>query len=313
MKEIFLASPRGFCAGVDRAIDVVETALKVYAEPLYVKHEIVHNSFVVKNLKDKGVIFVEDLADVPVGANVIFSAHGVGPQVVEQARQRQLNVTDATCPLVTKVHLEAKRYAKEDYQIILIGHKKHVEAIGTQGEAPERITIIETIEDIESLSFSKDDKIAYLTQTTLSVQDTTGIIEALKEKFPGIEGPGKSDICYATTNRQAAVSEIAEKVDIFLVVGSSNSSNSTRLKELAEKMGCKSYLVDNADGINADWIHDGIQKVGLTSGASAPEVLVQKVLERLKDEFHFEKVNEISVTTENVTFKLPKQLIEAGA
>ena len=307
-KEILLAAPRGFCAGVDRAIEVVEKALALYGKPLYVKHEIVHNKHVVGELRDKGVSFVEEISDVPEDQTVIFSAHGVDPRVVADAKAKSLNIIDATCPLVTKVHLEARRYAKEEYEIILIGHKNHVEAIGTLGEAPEKITIIENEEDIKNLDI-KGDKIAYLTQTTLSVSDTKGLIEILKVKYPHIEGPSKSDICYATTNRQEAVTAIAPNAEVMLVVGSVNSSNSTRLKELAETFGVKSYLIDSSDDIDSTWLKS-VTKIGLTSGASAPEKLVQDVISFLQTK-GFEKVTEVNIKDEDVTFKLPKKLVSA--
>ena len=307
-KEILLAAPRGFCAGVDRAIEVVEKALALYGKPLYVKHEIVHNKHVVGELRDKGVSFVEEISDVPEDQTVIFSAHGVGPRVVADAKAKSLNIIDATCPLVTKVHLEARRYAKEEYEIVLIGHKNHVEAIGTLGEAPKKITIIENEEDVKNLDI-KSDKIAYLTQTTLSVSDTKGLIEILKVKYPHIEGPSKSDICYATTNRQEAVTAIAPNAEVMLVVGSVNSSNSTRLKELAETFGVKSYLIDSSGDIDSTWL-ESVTKIGLTSGASAPEKLVQDVISFLQIK-GFDKVTEVNIKDEDVTFKLPKKLVSA--
>ena len=307
-KEILLAEPRGFCAGVNRAIDIVEIALKVYEPPIYVKHEIVHNQYVVLSLKKKGVIFVEYLDKVPEGSVVIFSAHGVSPNVWDQAKEKNLEIIDATCPLVTKVHMEAKRYAKEGYHILLIGHMDHVETIGTLGEAPERSTVIESIEDVEKLNIPQGQKLAYLTQTTLSFLDTKQIVKALKERFPDIESPRKSDICYATTNRQNAVQKIAKKVQILFVIGSQNSSNSNRLKELGEKMGTTSYLIENADQINKEWIGGGLTKVGLTSGASVPDILVEDTIDRLKKEFGFERVVNLKFTEENVIFQLPKKL-----
>lgn len=308
MKEIIVAAPRGFCAGVDRAISIVEKALEVYGTPLYVHHEIVHNRHVVDGLRAKGVIFVDSIAEIPANQTVIFSAHGVSPAVVQSAKEKNLRILDATCPLVTKVHIEAKRYAREGYRIILIGHKDHIEARGTYGEAPEQITIVETLEDIEKLQFAAGVRMAYLTQTTLSVRDTRGLIEGLKQKFPQIEGPSSSDICYATTNRQEAVSAIAPQADVVFVIGSRNSSNSNRLKELAESEGSRAYLIDSAADISAEHFADKPERIGLTAGASAPEVLVREVTERLKTEFGFTNVRELRIKDENVTFKLPKEL-----
>ncbi len=307
-KEIILASPRGFCAGVNRAIDIVETSLKVFGPPVYVKHEIVHNQYVVKQLENRGVIFVNDIKEVPEKSTIIFSAHGVPPYTWEMAKERDLEIVDATCPLVTKVHLEAKRYAKENYQILLIGHINHVETIGTLGEAPERTTVIESLKCVEKLNFTKEDRIAYLTQTTLSVLDTREIIEALTEKFPWIESPQKSDICYATTNRQNAVQEIARHVQMILVIGSQNSSNSNRLRELSEKIGTPAHLIENSDAVQREWITSDINKIGVTSGASVPEVLVQGVIRLLQTKFNFTKLTEFKVTSENVTFKMPRKL-----
>ncbi len=312
MKEILLASPRGFCAGVNRAVDIVETALKIYTAPLYVKHEIVHNKYVVKKLEKKGVIFVENINDIPRGNTVVFSAHGVPPISWEEAKKRNLEVIDATCPLVTKVHLELKRYAREGYHILLIGHIDHVETIGTFGEAPDKTTIIESIEDVENLFFSDGIKLAYLTQTTLSLLDTQKIIDLIEEKFPWIESPHKSDICYATTNRQNAVQKIANRVSLFLVIGSQNSSNSNRLRELAEKMKVNSYLIENAKTINKAWFDESVQKIGLTSGASVPAILVEESINRLKNEFGFSKVTEINVVYEDVVFQMPKKLKKIG-
>ncbi|MBN8222462.1 MAG: 4-hydroxy-3-methylbut-2-enyl diphosphate reductase, partial [Spirochaetes bacterium] len=306
MKEIVVAAPRGFCAGVDRAISIVERAIEVYGTPLYVHHEIVHNRHVVDSLRAKGVIFVDTLEEIPANQTVIFSAHGVSPAVVDSAKQKNLKILDATCPLVTKVHIEARRYAREGYRIILIGHKDHIEAKGTYGEAPDQITIVETLADIEELDFSPADKLAYLTQTTLSVRDTRGLIERLKERFPQIEGPSSSDICYATTNRQEAVSAIAPKADIVYVIGSRNSSNSNRLKELAESEGARAYLIDSAADLSADQLGGDIRRIGITAGASAPEILVQQVTERLKTEFGFTAISELRLKEEDVTFKLPR-------
>ena len=309
-KEIFLANPRVFCAGVNRAIEIVEIALRIYKPPIYVKHEIVHNQYVVNSLREKGVVFIEDFNRIREGSVVIFSAHGVPPNIWDQAKEKNLEVIDATCPLVTKVHLEARRYAKEGYHILLIGHMDHVETVGTLGEAPDQTTVIESVEDVEKLNIPQGQKLAYLTQTTLSLLDTKQIIAALGKKFQNIESPHKSDICYATTNRQYAVQKIAEKAQILLVIGSQNSSNSNRLKELGEKMGVASYLIENSDHIDHEWIGDDITKVGLTSGASVPDILVEGTIKRLKEEFGFEKVMDIKFTDEDVTFKLPKKLKE---
>ncbi|MDH5717991.1 MAG: 4-hydroxy-3-methylbut-2-enyl diphosphate reductase [Spirochaetia bacterium] len=307
-KTIYLANPRGFCAGVDRAIETVETALKIFNPPLYVKHEIVHNKNVVENLKSKGVIFVEDLEEIPCNNNVIFSAHGVSPKVWEIAEKRKLNVIDATCPLVTKVHLEAKRLAKSGFRIIFIGHKNHVETIGTFGEAPDKIIIIENEKDIDELPPIKESKIAYLTQTTLSVRETANLINKLKDKYTQIIGPKTSDICYATTNRQEAVSKIANKVDLLLVIGSKNSSNSNRLRELAESCGTKSKLIDNYFDIKNDWFSNEILSIGLTAGASAPENIILEVIQYLKETHGFSRIKEISVKDETLTFQLPLKL-----
>ena len=310
MKEILLASPRGFCAGVNRAIDIVESVLRVYDPPLYVKHEIVHNKYVVKSLEDKGAIFVEEIDEIPKGHTVIFSAHGVPPDAWEKARKKELEVIDATCPLVTKVHLEAKRYAREGYRILLIGHIKHVETIGTLGEAPDKTIVIESTGDVEKIDFSREDKLAYLTQTTLSLLDTREIINAIEKKFPWVESPHKSDICYATTNRQNAVRKIANEVSLLLVIGSRNSSNSNRLRELGEKMGTESYLIESAEAMSKSWFRKDLKKIGLTSGASVPDILVEGTVQRLKDEFGFDRVREVKVVEEDVVFQMPKKLKE---
>ncbi|MBS0617486.1 MAG: 4-hydroxy-3-methylbut-2-enyl diphosphate reductase [Spirochaetes bacterium] len=308
MGELIIAAPRGFCAGVDRAISIVERALEVYGTPLYVHHEIVHNRHVVDGLCAKGVIFVDSIAEIPANNTVIFSAHGVAPAVVAEAEQKNLRILDATCPLVTKVHIEARRYARDGYHIILLCHRNHIEARGTYGEAPDKITLVETLADIEKLEFAADAKLAYLTQTTLSVRDTRDLIERLKERFPQIEGPSSSDICYATTNRQEAVSKIAPQADIVFVIGSRNSSNSNRLKELAESEGARAYLIDSAADLHAEQFAPGTNRVGITAGASAPEILVEEVAARLRNEFGFSNVNEYRLKEENVTFKLPKEL-----
>ena len=304
-KKIYLVSPRGFCAGVERAIEIVEKVLELYPPPIYVKHEIVHNQYVVESLKKRGVVFVEKVEEIPEGAVAIFSAHGSPPQDYQKARERNLLLIDATCPLVTKVHLEARRYAKRGYHILLIGHKNHVEVVGTYHEAPSQTTIVESIEDVEKLSFPPNTPLAYITQTTLSVEDTREIIDALKEKFPHIEGPKKEDICYATTNRQMAVKEIAKEVDLFLVIGSKNSSNSNRLREIAEKY-TQAYLIDSYKEISPLWL-EGISSVAITAGASAPEVLVQETVEFLKEQ-GFQKVEEVILKKETVEFPLPSIL-----
>ena len=308
--NIYLANPRGFCAGVDRAIEIVESALKIFSAPIYVRHEVVHNQYVVKNLIEKGAIFVEELDEIPDGATVIFSAHGVSQKVRYEAQKRDLRIFDATCPLVTKVHLEVARYEKKSEDVILIGHAGHPEVEGTLGQYKDNpdsnIYLIETLADIETLQIKNPDALAYVTQTTLSVDDTKEIIEQLKNKFPHINGPRKDDICYATQNRQDAVRELADKVDVFLVIGSINSSNSNRLRELAEKQNIAAYLIDGVKDINYDWFNKA-QSIGITAGASAPEVLVQEVITKL------EKLFETTIITnkkaaENVHFQLPKAL-----
>lgn len=308
--NIHLANPHGFCAGVDRAIEIVEHALEIYSAPIYVRHEVVHNQYVVNNLINKGAIFVEELDEVPDGATVIFSAHGVPQSVRNDALQRDLRVFDATCPLVTKVHLEVARHEKNKEDVILIGHAGHPEVEGTLGQYRDNphsnIYLIETMEDIETLEVKNPDSIVYVTQTTLSVDDTKEIIEELKYKFPNINGPRKDDICYATQNRQDAVRELADKVDVFLVIGSTNSSNSNRLRELAEKQNVDAYLIDGAEDINYHWF-DNAQSIGITAGASAPEVLVQEVILKLEKLFDATIItNEGAV--ENVHFQLPREL-----
>jgi 4-hydroxy-3-methylbut-2-en-1-yl diphosphate reductase len=308
--DIHLASPRGFCAGVDRAIDIVERALQIYGAPVYVRHEVVHNRFVVDDLAGKGAVFVEELDEVPDGATVIFSAHGVSQQVRRQAECRALKVFDATCPLVTKVHLEVARHALTAEEVILIGHAGHPEVEGTLGQydrsAGGEIYLIETVEDVESLRVRNPHHLAYVTQTTLSVDDTRQIIEALQQRFPEIKGQRKDDICYATQNRQDAVRELASKVNVVLVLGSTNSSNSNRLRELAEKQGVAAYLIDGADDINTDWLVSATS-VGITAGASAPEVLVQQVIARLEHEFAAVVLTD-NGHSENISFQLPREL-----
>ena len=308
--NIYLANPRGFCAGVDRAIDIVERALQIFGAPVYVRHEVVHNRFVVDDLARKGAIFVEELDEIPDGATVIFSAHGVSQQVREQAGHRQLKVFDATCPLVTKVHLEVARHAKAAEEVILIGHAGHPEVEGTLGQYdPQQggnIYLVETLDDIELLEVSNPQSLAYVTQTTLSVDDTRLMINRLREKFPDIKGPRKDDICYATQSRQDAVRELAKHVDVLLVLGSTNSSNSNRLRELAEKQGVAAYLIDGAADIKTEWLQ-AASAIGVTAGASAPEVLVKEVTARL-EKLYGASVIQNGGHTENVSFQLPKEL-----
>jgi len=308
LKRVVLAAPRGFCAGVVRAIEIVNTVLQLLPPPIYVRKEIVHNRFVVERFKQRGVIFVNELDEVPDGATVIFSAHGVSPAVREMARRKNLRVIDATCPLVTKVHLEAIRFAQQGYSIILIGHEGHEEVEGTMGEAPHCIYLVQSVEDVERLQVPNPEKVAYLTQTTLSVDDTAEIVAALKRKFPKIVGPRTDDICYATQNRQNAVKALAKQVDVILVIGSQNSSNSQRLKEVAISNGCPAYLIDGADHIRTEWLIDA-ESVGVTSGASAPEILVKQVIQRLQ-ELGATEVVEFRLTEERVQFAPPPELRE---
>ena len=308
--NIYLANPRGFCAGVDRAIEIVERALEIFSAPIYVRHEVVHNRYVVNDLVKKGAIFVEELDEIPDGATVIFSAHGVSQQVRNEAQQRDLRIFDATCPLVTKVHLEVARHEQKSEDVILIGHAGHPEVEGTLGQYNDNpnsnIYLVETIEDVNTLQVKNPQALAYVTQTTLSVDDTRNIIDALRSKFPNIKGPRKDDICYATQNRQDAVRELADKVDVFLVIGSANSSNSNRLRELAEKQNVDAYLIDGAEDINKAWF-DKAQSIGVTAGASAPEVLVQQVISTLQALFETTIITN-EKATENVHFQLPKEL-----
>jgi 4-hydroxy-3-methylbut-2-enyl diphosphate reductase len=308
--NIYLANPRGFCAGVDRAIDIVERALQIFGAPVYVRHEVVHNRFVVDDLANKGAVFVEELDEIPDGATVIFSAHGVSQKVRQQAEHRQLKVFDATCPLVTKVHLEVARHAQSAEEVILIGHAGHPEVEGTLGQydrlAGGNIYLVETIADIDHLEVNNPQSLAYVTQTTLSVDDTKMIIDRLREKFPDIRGPRKDDICYATQNRQDAVRELAQHVDVFLVLGSTNSSNSNRLRELAEKQGVPAYLIDGADDIETEWLKSA-NAVGVTAGASAPEILVQQVIDKLAKQYGASVIQN-GGQTENISFQLPKEL-----
>jgi 4-hydroxy-3-methylbut-2-enyl diphosphate reductase len=304
--KVYLAKPRGFCAGVDRAIDVVEIALDIYGPPVYVRHEIVHNDHVVSDLRKKGAIFLDDVTEIPEGSVTIFSAHGVAPSVRQQAALRNLKVIDATCPLVTKVHLEAVRYAKRGYTIILIGHRNHVEVEGTMGEAPESMVLVESPEDVPHLKVSDEEKMVYLTQTTLSIDDTQAVIDALKQRFPNIESPPKDDICYATTNRQAAVKEMTDRCDMILVIGSPTSSNSNRLVEVAIARGCEAYLINDSSQMNIDMFKD-TKNLGITAGASAPEHLVQDVVRWLEKNSSIEFAD-LDVIEEDVQFTLPKEL-----
>lgn len=304
--HILVASPRGFCAGVNMAIDSLNIALEQFGEPIYVYHEIVHNKLVVESFRAKGVIFVEDLADVPNGATLLFSAHGVAPEVRTQARRRKLTAIDATCPLVTKVHVEAARFARQGYAIILIGHEGHDEVIGTMGEAPESIWLVESVTDVDNLDLPADAKVAYLTQTTLSVDDATRIITRLQQRFARLVGPSKDDICYATQNRQEAVRQLTGEADIALVLGSQNSSNSQRLKELAVECGVRAHLIDGPDDIQSCWFH-GDETVLITAGASAPESVVQACLDYLQD--RYAATVETRITShEEVRFPIAKAL-----
>lgn len=308
--EIFLASPRGFCAGVDRAIEIVERALEIFGSPIYVRHEVVHNRFVVDGLRDKGAIFVEELDEVPDEATVIFSAHGVSLAVQKEAKRRGLNVFDATCPLVTKVHLEVARFSKEGRECILIGHAGHPEVEGTMGQFDDshggQMYLIETVDDVRELQVRDPGHLSYVTQTTLSMDDTATVINALRARFPEISGPRKDDICYATQNRQDAVKQLAEECDVLFVVGSPNSSNSNRLKEVAERLGTPAYLIDSASEIQKDWLSEK-QRVGLTAGASAPEILVKQVIHQLQ-EWGAAMNGEFKTSEENIVFSLPKAL-----
>ncbi|HEU4775950.1 MAG TPA: 4-hydroxy-3-methylbut-2-enyl diphosphate reductase [Telluria sp.] len=305
-KEILLAQPRGFCAGVDRAIEIVERALQQFGAPIYVRHEIVHNAYVVEDLRNKGAIFIEELDDVPAGNTLVFSAHGVSKAVRAEAEARGLTIYDATCPLVTKVHVEVAKMRRQGCEIIMIGHDGHPEVEGTMGQTDAGMYLVETVADVDKLVVAKPDMLAYVSQTTLSVDDTADIITALKARFPSIIEPKKGDICYATTNRQEAVKFMAPQVDVVIVVGSPNSSNSNRLREVAEKKGTPAYMVDNASQIDPQWL-EGKLRVGVTAGASAPEVLVQAVIDRLK-ECGARSVRTLDGVQEAVTFPLPKGL-----
>ncbi len=308
--EILLAQPRGFCAGVDRAIEIVERALTEFGAPIYVRHEIVHNAYVVEDLRNKGAIFIEDLDDVPAGNTLVFSAHGVSKAVRAEAESRGLTIFDATCPLVTKVHVEVAKMRRQGCEIIMIGHDGHPEVEGTMGQTNEGMYLVETVADVAALAVKNPDQLAYVSQTTLSVDDTADIIAAIKHKFPNVIEPKKGDICYATTNRQEAVKFMAPQVDVVIVVGSPNSSNSNRLREVAEKKGTPAYMVDNASQIDPQWLV-GKLRIGVTAGASAPEVLVQAVIDRLK-ELGARSVRALDGVEEHVTFPLPKGLVGAA-
>ena len=305
-KKIILLTPRGFCAGVVRAIDVVKIALDLYGAPIYVRKEIVHNRHVVEELRQEGALFVEELSEVPSGARVIFSAHGVAPSVFADAKQRNLQVIDATCPLVTKVHLEARQFSKKGYTIVLIGHKDHDEVIGTLGEAPESTFLVSTEEDVDRLQVKDPQRVSYITQTTLSLEETKDIVARLKERFPAIQGPKAQDICYATENRQLAVKAVVPLCQLLLVVGSQNSSNSRRLVEVCEKMGVPAYLIDDLSEVKTEWL-ESIETVAVTAGASAPENLVEELIESLQRR-GFDQLEEMEIKEENVRFNLPVEL-----
>jgi len=304
--KVLLANPRGFCAGVNMAILCLDEAIKICGPNIYVYHEIVHNKYVVDRFSRQGVKFVDSIEEVPVGSYLLYSAHGVSPAIRALARERQLRTIDATCPLVTKVHLEAVRFAKQGYTIVLIGHEGHDEVIGTMGEAPEKMVLVDSPEEVDRLSFPAGTKLAYLTQTTLSVAEANRVIQRLKDRFPGIIGPPKEDICYATTNRQEAVTQLAPQADLVIVLGSQNSSNSQRLKEIAREMGKSAHLIDTAAELQSDWFA-GVQTVLITAGASAPEVVVQECVEYLVSR-HQAEVEEITIREEDVHFNLPKEL-----
>ena len=310
VEKILLAAPRGYCAGVDRAVQTVERALERYGPPVYVRKEIVHNKHVVAELRKKGAIFVDSELEVPEGSVTVFSAHGVAPVVHANAEARQLRTIDATCPLVTKVHVEARRFAADGYTIILVGHDGHEEVEGTMGEAPESMILVQTEQDVDELVLENPDKVAFISQTTLSVDETGGIIERLRERFPAIIGPRTDDICYATTNRQAAVQQLARMCDLVLVIGSRNSSNSVRLVEVARDYGASAHLIDNAGELDESWL-DGVRTLGITSGASAPEELVQELVTAFR-ELGVSDISEVEVTREDVRFMLPKTIRPAA-
>lgn len=309
--EVLLAQPRGFCAGVDRAITIVEQALEKFGSPIYVRHEIVHNKYVVDDLRTKGAIFIDDLAEVPAGATLVFSAHGVPPKVKEEAQAKGFRVFDATCPLVTKVHVEVGKMYRDGHYIVMIGHKGHPEVEGTMGQVKDRISLVQTVADVLSLDIPAQIPVAYVTQTTLSIDETADIVAALKNKFPQIAQPKKQDICYATQNRQDAVKLMAPQVQLVIVVGSPNSSNSNRLWELSEKLGVKAYMVDHPSQLQAQWF-EGVKRVGLTAGASAPEILAQSIIQRIK-EFGPRTVRSLDGVVENTIFQLPKGLSSSTA
>ncbi len=308
-KTLLLLKPRGFCAGVVRAIDIVRIALETFGPPIYVRKEIVHNRYVVEELSAKGAIFVDSVEEVPPGERVIYSAHGVSPEVREASEVRRLRVIDATCPLVTKVHVEAVKFASEGYSLILIGHRDHDEVIGTLGEAPGETQVVGSPEEVEAITVPDPNRVAYLTQTTLSLDETRGVIEALRKRFPNIHGPAAQDICYATENRQTAVKDVASSADLLLVVGSDNSSNSNRLVEVARNLGTSSHLIENFRAIRAEWL-GGVKTVALTAGASAPECLVEEVVAFLAEK-GFTNVEEVEVMPENVRFGLPPEIVQA--
>jgi 4-hydroxy-3-methylbut-2-enyl diphosphate reductase len=310
-KKLLLLKPRGFCAGVVRAIDIVKIALETFGPPIYVRKEIVHNRYVVEDLQAKGAIFVDEVFEVPEGERIIYSAHGVAPSVREESYLRKLRVVDATCPLVTKVHVEAVKFAKQGHSLILIGHRDHDEVIGTMGEAPEVTQVVGSAEEVERLEVPDPERVAYLTQTTLSLDETRDIIEALKKKYPKARGPAAQDICYATENRQTAVKHIVNDVDLLLVVGSDNSSNSRRLVEVARVHRTAAHLIENCRAIRPEWL-EGVETVALTAGASAPEILVEQTVDFLKEK-GFTDMNEVEVMPENVRFGLPPEIVEAIA
>ena len=305
--KMVLASPRGFCAGVDRAITIVEKALEIYGAPIYVQHEIVHNKHVVQRLRDDGAVFVENVDEIPEGSHVIYSAHGVAPEVRRRAEKRNLKVLDATCPLVTKVHGEAQRYAEKKHTIILIGHKDHVEVQGTVGEAPERIIVVGSVEEVASLKVEDENKIGYITQTTLSMDDTSEIIDVLKKRFPKIQGPAKDDICYATQNRQNAVKALSKEVELVLVVGAQNSSNSLRLLEVAKSTGVNARRIESAAELKVEWL-EGVSDIGITAGASAPEDIVQGIVNQIREMSASSRILDLEIVKEDVTFALPAVL-----
>jgi 4-hydroxy-3-methylbut-2-en-1-yl diphosphate reductase len=310
VERVLLAAPRGYCAGVDRAVETVERALERYGPPVYVRKEIVHNKHVVEALRARGAIFVESETEIPEGSVTVFSAHGVAPAVYENARALRLQTIDATCPLVTKVHVEARRFAAAGYTIVLVGHDGHDEVEGTMGEAPDQIVLVQSEQDVDALELPDEEHVAYITQTTLSVDETRGIVERLRDRFPAIVGPRTDDICYATTNRQAAVRKLAHECDLVLVIGSRNSSNSVRLVEVANDLGTRAHLIDNASELEESWL-EGVHTVGISSGASAPESLVQELVERFRER-GVSDFSEVEVTREDVRFMLPKTIRAAA-